>query len=306
MKWGIGAALGVALIATVIAVVSVFAGGPPSRSSIEAKPAKTKRIGGPLLRDPRAVLLAARADDVLVGVAARAGRVELVAVPSDVKRIPARAIRVLLSGRVVGLAPCGIHCFGFDARVLSGAPAFLVVEITRRGRVARAALRLPAAPPRAAGVLFRSVDRRMRGLRTVRVDEVLSSGQNSVRTRFALRAPNRMTYVTSVGDKAIVIGPRRWDWDGKAWAKSETQPLPEPSYVWSGAERPRLLGRSTVGGKPVAVLGVFNPDARYPAWFRLYVARDNRVVRAQMFAPAHFMLDRFSAFNAPLAINPPS
>jgi hypothetical protein len=52
-------------------------------------------------------------------------------------------------------------------------------------------------------------------------------------------------------------------------------------------------------------LTAFRPDPEFPAWFRLDVTGDLRIVRAQMHAPSHFMVDRISGFDAPLRIRAP-
>ena len=48
-------------------------------------------------------------------------------------------------------------------------------------------------------------------------------------------------------------------------------------------------------------------DPRIPAWFRLRVEpRTARPVELHMVAPAHFMVDRYSSFDRPVEISPPS
>ena len=78
-----------------------------------------------------------------------------------------------------------------------------------------------------------------------------------------------------------------------------------PAYVWEAAKQPRLLGAATLGGTPVQVLGLYNPNLG-PSWFRLLVTPDGRVLEARMLAPAHFMTQRFDSFDKPVEIEPPS
>ena len=76
--------------------------------------------------------------------------------------------------------------------------------------------------------------------------------------------------------------------------------------MWAGARYPRLVGRTTIGGRPVRIVAAFRPDNNYPAWFRLYVTPDRRIGRGEMIAPAHFMVDRLSGFNRQAPIRPPT
>jgi hypothetical protein len=45
-------------------------------------------------------------------------------------------------------------------------------------------------------------------------------------------------------------------------------------------------------------------DRRIPAWFRLTLAGE-RPARVEMTAAAHFMVDRYVAFDGPVEISPP-
>jgi hypothetical protein len=145
----------------------------------------------------------------------------------------------------------------------------------------------------------------MAALRSVSIDESLSSGRSSIRAHFALEAPDRMRYVTTDDQRAVVIGTTRWDRVDGRWQKSPYQRTPQPAYMWEGARYPRLLGRVRAAGRTLRVVGVFRPDEDYPAWLRLYVTPERRIVRAEMIAPAHFMVDRLSAFDRAGPIRPP-
>ena len=308
MRWVLGAAGAVAIVAAAATGVWLVEKGSPSRPSVIGGPAQGGRIGGPLIRDSRALMLGARAGDVLLGVAAVPGRVELVAVPGDIGHIPVGDVRIGLRGRA-DLTPtrCGRACFAVDVPVLRGSPTALSIEVRRSGRrPVRAAVRLPARLPPPAEAELATASRRMGALRTVRVLETLSSGEAPLRARFSFEAPDRMSYATSAGNKAIVIGTRRWDWENGRWHESSDQPIQAPAYNWTGAGRARLLGRTVVGGVRATVIAAFRPNESYPAWFRLLVARDGRVVRMEMLAPAHFMVDRYVGVDRPLRIEPPS
>jgi hypothetical protein len=182
------------------------------------------------------------------------------------------------------------------------------VTVSRRGKpAARATFALPRRLPAAADDALRRIDRRMAAVRTFRVGETLSSGLSGIRARFLFSAPDRMSYSTSDGARAVVIGKERWDSDkGGAWQRSETPGVHVPSYMWAGAGTAHVLGTTTLDGRRVRVLSAFRPDESFPAWFRLYVRPDDHVVRAEMDAPAHFMVDSLSGFDRPLAIEPPA
>ncbi|MGH3134596.1 MAG: hypothetical protein ACRDNY_12810, partial [Gaiellaceae bacterium] len=166
-------------------------------------------------------------------------------------------------------------------------------------------LRLPARLPPDGSALLRNADRRMRALRSVQYAESLTAGLgSSVRTRYAMQAPDRLSFRTSQGQRTILIGDRRWDLEGTRWVESPIPAVRVPSYVWEGSRNARLLGRTRVAGIPVSVLAAF--DRSIPAWFRIFVARDGRVVEAEMLSQGHFMRHRFFGLNEPIEIEAPA
>jgi hypothetical protein len=254
--------------------------------------------------NPRgAYLTAGRSGNNLVGLTVRPkGPVDVTVIPPNLNRLPATAVRARPAGGPDEPAvACGAHCYRFHLHVLAGKPERLSVSVRGRPVV----FPLPARLPRVATGLYRTATREMAGLRSVRVDERLDSGVSAIRARFALQAPDRMRYATSDGNHAVVIGTTRWDLLDGRWRKSDYQRTPQPSYMWEGARFARLAGSTRLGGAPVRVLAAFRPDRDYPAWFRIYVTRDRRIVRSEMVAPAHFMVDRLSDFNRVGSIRPP-
>ncbi|MFL5710831.1 MAG: hypothetical protein ACJ77W_03010 [Chloroflexota bacterium] len=268
---------------------------------------RSAQVATPVGYDPRFARYAGHDQDVVVIVAAAPGRLEVVAAPSDSADLPPGDVAVAVDSQPVEpLSDCGWNCVSGQAPVLQGDPSFVGVEVQRSGRrPARVAIALPARRPPPGTALYRAVNRRMAAIRTVRVDESLGNGTTSVRTRFAFRAPDRMRYEMSTGVKAVVIGDRRWDWQGRRWEATSTEPIRSPAYLWEGARRPWLLGREQVDGRSVRVLTAFRDDPRFPAWFRLSVDDRDRVVRAQMLSVGHFMVDRLSGFDEPVTIVPP-
>jgi hypothetical protein len=299
-----------AIVAVVLAGVAVGAWlvGRGSSSPSPAPPtggtAGASTTGRIAALNPRgAYLVARRSGNDLVGLAVRPrGPVDVTVIPPDLHRVPATAVRGRLAGQPDAAAqPCGAHCYRFDLHALAGEPKLLTVTVYGR----TVAFPLPARLPPAASGLFRTSSRAMARLRSVRVDETLDSGTSAIRARFALQAPDRMRYSTSEGNRAIVIGTTRWDFLDGRWRKSDYQRIKQPAYMWEAARFARLIDSARLRGRPVRVLAVFRPDADYPAWLRLYVTPDRHIVRAEMIAPAHFMVDQMSAFNRIASIRPP-
>ncbi|HEY5988087.1 MAG TPA: hypothetical protein VIV12_17195, partial [Streptosporangiaceae bacterium] len=96
------------------------------------------------------------------------------------------------------------------------------------------------------------------------------------------------------------------------WRLKSRGPLaPVPYFVWDPF-RPlvdaRILGTGTASGVPVTVVSLFGGHGSDPdsVWFTLWVDRKTcRVLRSQMWAPSHFMDDRYHAFNRPAGIPKP-
>jgi hypothetical protein len=302
LVWWLVALGAAALAAAAFVVVKAFSAGGTSDSAvgtIAIDPARAQRP---------ALFAAARAGDNLVGLRVpTGGPVDLTVVPSDQSTLPLSAVRVRVGGAAAPVRACGTTCFRVAAPRALRAPLAVTVAIHGSGKPAAAAtIRLPSRLPPSGDGLLRAVDRRMARVRSFRVDEALSSGVAAIRATFDFAVPGRMRYSVSDGSRAIVVGTRRWDSDnGGPWQESPSPGIHVPSYMWDGAGEPRLVGRGTVRGRPVRIIAAFRPSADFPAWFRLYVARDDRVLQADMIAPAHFMRDSLSRFDRPVPIEPP-
>jgi len=68
---------------------------------------------------------------------------------------------------------------------------------------------------------------------------------------------------------------------------------------------PRILGTARLGGTDTTILSFFGPLGSAAYWFRLWVDPTGLVRRTEMRAQGHFMSQRYSAFDAPIAIQPP-
>lgn len=196
---------------------------------------------------------------------------------------------------------CGPGCWRFALDRRAGS-----VGATIDGTSATVLARWPAGRSREARALLSGAQAAMRGLRTVRLDETVTSGLGqSIRTRYRFVAPDRMAYRTSAGGHYIAIGNTAYSATGnRRYQKGPFGP---------GGFRLREFFRWSVYGSAVRWLGstartveiaLFDPAT--PVWYRLTIdRRTKRVLREQMIAKAHFMSRRYFAFNHPLDIQPP-
>jgi hypothetical protein len=202
-------------------------------------------------------------------------------------------------GKPVEGVPCGRACFRLDVDAFNGTRRITVNTPERFEFV------LPKALPASGAGLFAKVERQMGSLRTHRYTEELTSGVGGgLRSTFDVRAPDRMAFRTGDGFRSIIIGRSRWDFRNGRWERSEFPGLRVPTYMWDGARNARLLGQTRFRGRPAQILSVYDREP-VPAWFRLLVDPQGRVLDARMISPSHFMHQQFSAFNGPIVIRPP-
>jgi hypothetical protein len=300
LAWILVAVLATALVALLVGAALVLAteSGSESVEGERATPAgePVEQLELPLAENPRALMLARRSGRVLVGIAALpGGPVEVAAIEGD-EPLPRDALTFSVDGRELEPTPCGRACWLLDVR----RPRTLIVNVP-----AALPFDLPSRALPSGTALFRKAMRTMSGIRTLRYVEELTSGVGRGQTAtFEVRAPDRMRFRSAGGFRSIIIARTRWDFHDGRWERSPFPGLRVPNYMWDGARNARVLGRTTQQGRPVHVLSVY--DRRpVPAWFRLLVDAHGRVLDAEMLAPSHFMRQRFSAFNAPISIEPP-
>jgi len=77
-------------------------------------------------------------------------------------------------------------------------------------------------------------------------------------------------------------------------------------FTWTTyARHVYLLAERTQGTRRVAVVGLMDPGT--PAWWRLTIdQRTHRVLEDRLVTYGHFMTQRFTAFDQPLRIEPPT
>ncbi|MGZ4388856.1 MAG: hypothetical protein ACXVZL_05695, partial [Gaiellaceae bacterium] len=168
---------------------------------------------------------------------------------------------------------------------------------------------LPARPQSArAAAIVRADEVAIRSLRSLVIREHLAaSPTNSIDTTYRIAAPDRLAYVTSRGDEAIVVGGRRWDRPSPTarWVESAQDRLHLPALDWLSVRSPSLLGDGVVGGRPVWRVSFADPAE--PAWFEVAIEkRTHRQLRVRMVAAAHFMTRDYGGFDRPQKIRPPA
>jgi hypothetical protein len=226
----------------------------------------------PLGLESDTLALARHRRDLLVGLAARPGGPVEVAVVRGDTPLSGDAVRVAVDGRDVSTASCGVGCSRVQASVLQGSPS----RVTVRTGSLPVSFRLPSSLPASGGSQLNRARRTMAALRSYSFSERLTSGGGVVFTRLNVQAG-------------------RW----------QESPFPglqaREVLMWYDARNPRVLRRLPNGDVELAAYGL----KPVPAWFRLTVQPSGRVVEAEMTAPAHFMLHRYSAFDHVPAIKPP-
>jgi hypothetical protein len=245
----------------------------------------------PLAAEGNALALARRRGRMLVGIAVEPGRRIQVAAVEGERAVPESELTFTVDGQRTPASSCGHACWELETERARE----LVVAGPETVR-----FELPAALPPSGERLFAAATRTMESLRTYRFDEDLNSGVGAPsRSTWEVQAPDRMRFRTTDGFRGVVVGRSRWDFRGGRWQRSAYPRLDLPSYMWDGARGARMLPGNS------QTLAVFDRDP-VPAWFKLTIDGQNRVVDAEMLAPSHFMRQRFYDLNVPLTIEPPA
>ncbi|HET6172693.1 MAG TPA: hypothetical protein VFD90_08810 [Gaiellales bacterium] len=303
-----------ALLAVVAAVAVVVASsGSSSGVKVPTIPPAAVRSGTPP-RPPRGALVLAQGHgDLAVALAARRAGSQLrltgTIVASDGTGLTGLRVRFAVAGRQLPVAgPCGPGCYASSTRA-SSPPRRVSLTLSGRGRSpSTVVFALPEHWPVSAAPLLRGAERVFRSLRGVVYDERLSSGPRVTDTSvWRTEAPDRLSYRSSAGDAGVVIGKMRWDLVvGGGWKRSlQNPPLVMPSPPWgAGAYDVNLLGGGRLGGRQIVRFSMFEPTT--PAWYTVTLERSTlRTLNVSMTAAAHFMVNRYVAFNSPRQIRPP-
>jgi copper transport protein len=296
-------AVELALLATVVGAVAFLTDLVPGRRLAKAiaRPAAPSR---PVAPPPKgALVLGSQAGSLAIGLARLAdGRLQATVLGPDDRGVDRLPVVFVTRGRRTDTFSCGPGCYRSPTRFRGRGVA---VDI---GRPPRVVFVLPERT-RSAAALVRRARRAFGGLSSVVIHERLASSPTAkVTSTWRIEAPNRLAYVTSGGARAVVIGSRRWDRLGKGpWERSAQTPLRLPGAWWGPASfDASLLGWArTVRGKRARVVSFYDP--KLPAWFEVAIDPATAVpLELKMTAAAHFMRHRYTDFNRPLRIVPPS
>ena len=302
---GLGAEL--ALLAGLVVAIAVLTElPPPPRAAASARAAPA--VPRPPPAD--AVVLGGEDDDVAVGLAAsprgRNVAVRVTALGQDGKGIDGLTVRIAGSDA----RPCGPGCYAATIP-LPPPPRTVAVALSGAGaKPATVRFVLPRRwPAPVATALVTRADRVFRSLGTLVIHERLASNaRNAISTVYRVAAPDKLAYSIANGPKAVVIGGTRWDkLPGGKWERSQTERIGQPEPFWGPDRRTNahLLGTGTVDGRPVRIASFYDPHL--PAWFVLSIEpRTGRLLALHMTAQAHFMQHRYTGFDEPLRIVPPT
>ena len=292
---------GIVAIGLGAAVVTAFVtdSGGSSASSTSTRSSVSDTFDLPIGLQKDTLALAQHQRDLLVGLAAQPGGPVEVAVVRGDTPVGSDEVRVSVDGHDVPTESCGTGCSRVQAAVLQGRPSRVTVSASSRAPVS---FQLPGSLPASGESAFDRAKATMAALHSYRFSERLTSGGPVVFTRLAVQAPDRLSLRTNSGFRSVIIGQKRWDYQAGRWQEGPFPGLKAREVLmWYDARNPRVVRRLPNGDVQLAAYGL-NP---VPAWFRLTVEPSGRVAEAEMAAPAHFMLHRYSDFNSAPAIKPP-
>jgi hypothetical protein len=283
-----------------IGAVSAFLGGDDGSTTSAPQTSATQPRGFelPLAEEPGTLALGGHDRNLLVGIAARNGLVELAALRGETP-VPTSELRVELNGRAAEAEPCGRGCSRLSAPVLDGRASFLTV----RHDTEAVSFELPGRLPPDGNDVFDKARRTMSGLRSFRFTERLSSGLGTtVNSTIDVQAPDRMRLRTK-GFSSVIVGQTRWDRPaGTQWERSPFPGLDvQDLLMWHQAKNPRIVRLRGNGDAELVAFGL----KPVPGWFRLDVQPSGRVTEAEMTAASHFMLHRYDDYNQGPPVEPP-
>jgi hypothetical protein len=197
-------------------------------------------------------------------------------------------LHVSLNGRAARV--CGPGCY----RATTGTGP---VTVRSGGRTWR--FDLPATAPSGAARVA-AAQRAYAKLKTVSLWQKLGSSPTVFSVaRFLFVAPDRLRYEIQGGSQAIVVGGRRWDRVTAAdtWTESSQTRVDVMHVPWRSATRAHVVAPG--------VVTFYDPGTR--AWFRVTLQPGTSLpTTVLMTGVSHFMIDRFSGFDAPATIVPPT
>jgi hypothetical protein len=294
--WGLGALLAGGLIAAIVALFSFSShgGSAVAPTQVQPRPAASAPPRGAVVlaqeAGTRAVALAVRPEALTATVLAPSGGPE-----SGLK------VAFRVGGSSLAAHSCGPGCYQAAIETRPSRVAVVLPSGT-------ASFRIPSSTTPGSSIVARAA-RAIRGLRSlVYVESLRSGATGGIVTTWSMTKPDTLSYQIHGGAAAVVIGKRRWDQakPGAKWAESQSPVLNLPAPAWGGGvTNARVLGSATVKGHAVWIVSFATPSV--PAWFTAWIEkRSYRPRQLRMTAPGHFMFHRYTEFNAPLRIKPPT
>ncbi|MGI8616486.1 MAG: copper resistance CopC/CopD family protein [Actinomycetota bacterium] len=303
------------VVVTILGAAALLASFPlpPGRVSESDRPG-VESDGGRALPTQGEMSLGSNAGQVLVGLTIRPNDEELAIYllglegPDEDAR---RVVTLTIDGRRLSVSQCGSRCRKVATSVEGGEDVTIGVSGPSGGE---AHLTIPDLEARAADDLLDLMTQRMHSVSSFRLTETLGAGPTRLRSEYEVRAPDAI-HVLNVqadggGSEVILIGDTRYlrELPEGRWELDQGVATRVPSYVWDSFEPfigARIVGQERIGGDRTAVIAFFGGDEQVPAWFRLWIAPDGLVLRAEMDAPGHFMDQRYYDFGARIRIKPP-
>ena len=289
-------ALGFAL--AVVAAVVTKGDGTTAASTAARTTSATQTFELPLALQQNTLALAKHQGDALVGLAAApGGPLEVVALRGATPVAP-DDVKISIDGKPAETSSCGHGCSRVSEPVLDGRPR--TVDVTAGEK--KLTFTLPSRLPPSGGGAFARARRTMGALRSYHFTERLSSGRGAIFTRLDVQAPDRLRLTTNTGFRSVIIGDARWDFIDRRWQRQSFPGLNvRDALMWYDARTPRVLRRDANGATELTAFSL----KPVPAWFTLTVEPSGRVTQAEMTAPSHFMLHRYSRFDRGASITPP-
>jgi copper transport protein len=277
------------LLAGLVVAVAFLTDLRPGRDRVAAAAVAAK--GPPPLPAREMVVQGQEAGDIGVALAVRPPGEEVTVLGPDGGGV--NGLHVTINGVTAG--SCGSGCYG----------AFFPLHGNAKVVVAGHTLlfSIPAHPRPAAALVARAT-RAFRALRSVDyIERLASSPRNKVVSDFTLEHPDRLEYRIRGGASGIIIGGRRWDRSGNGpWFPSAQEPTPQPEPIWAGHVTNAFLLDAT---PTTYVVSFMKPLG--PTWFTVRLDRRTLLPRdLRMTTAAHFMTHRYTRFNAPRRIKPPT
>ena len=281
------------------------AGATNAPTAPTAEPATTTQSSEPAFPAPPkdAVVFSRPAGNVVLALGVVPGKplgLQASVVGGQGKGVDGLDVSFGVGGKTLTGTPCGPGCYRATTPEV---PKAVEVRVAGKQSVTWS-VPLPEQwpPPNASPILARAT-KTYKKLETLTTEDALSSGLGrTLRTHWVLAAPNRLTYQVVRGPAAVIIGNTRWDKTapGEPWVKSAQTPIHQPTPFWVSWKNAHVIGETPSAWR----ITFFDPKT--PGWYTISVAKGTRrTLNMRMQAPAHFMRQTYSNFNAPVKITPP-